>query len=45
MGASGERVSDPAGLKSAIKRAIDSEKCAVIHVDVDPAKHASLSDL
>lgn len=45
MGASGERVSDPAGLKSAIKRAINSEKCAVIHVDVDPAKHASLSSL
>ena len=42
MGASGERVSDPAGLKSAIKRAIYSGKCAVIHVDVDPAKHGSL---
>jgi len=45
MGASGERVSDPAGLKSAIKRAIDSERCAVIHVDVDPAKHGSLRAL
>jgi len=39
MGAMGERVSDTAGLKSAIKRAIDSKKCSVIHVDVDPAKH------
>jgi acetolactate synthase I/II/III large subunit len=45
MGAMGERVSDPAGLKSAIKRAIDSGICAVIHIDVDPAKHASLSSL
>jgi len=44
MGAMGERVSDPAGLRSALKRAIDSEKCAVIHVDVDPVKHASLSE-
>jgi len=42
MGAMGERVSDPAGLKSAVKRAIGSGKCAVIHVDVDPVKHASL---
>jgi len=42
MGAMGERVSDPAGLKSALKRAIESEKCTVIHVDVDPVKHASL---
>ena len=45
MGASGERVSDPAGLKSAIKRAIDSGICTIIHVDVDPAKHGSLSSL
>lgn len=45
MGAMGERVSDPAGLKTAIKRAMDSGKCSVIHVDVDAAKHEALSDL
>ena len=42
MGAMGERVSDPAGLKSAIRRAMDWGKCAVIHVDVDAAKFGSL---
>jgi acetolactate synthase I/II/III large subunit len=45
MGAMGERVSDPAGLKTAIKRAMDSGKCSVIHVDVDPAKHESFAAL
>ena len=45
MGAMGERVSDPAGLKTAIKRAMDWGKCAVIHVDVDAAKYMGLSDL
>jgi acetolactate synthase-1/2/3 large subunit len=45
MGAMGERVSDPAGLKTAIKRAIGSEKCSVIHVDVDPVKHQFLEAL
>jgi acetolactate synthase-1/2/3 large subunit len=45
MGAMGERVSDPAGLRTAIKRAIDSGKCSVIHVDVDPAKHRSFRAL
>jgi acetolactate synthase-1/2/3 large subunit len=39
MGAHGERVSDPKELDGAIKRSIDSGKCAVIHVDVDPTKH------
>ncbi|MCD4743663.1 MAG: hypothetical protein K8R67_14465, partial [Desulfobacteraceae bacterium] len=39
MGAHGERVSDPGDLEAALKRSIDSEKCAVIHVDVDPGKH------
>jgi acetolactate synthase-1/2/3 large subunit len=43
MGAMGERVSDPAGLKNAIKRSVDSGKCAVIHVDVDAAKHGSFT--
>jgi len=39
MGAYGERVSDPAGLRGAIERSIASGRCAVIHVDVDPVKH------
>ncbi len=39
MGAHGERVSDPKDLKPALQRAIQSGKCAVIHVDVDPVKH------
>ncbi len=39
MGAHGERVSDPAGLRGAIERSLAAEKCAVIHVDVDPTKH------
>ena len=42
MGAMGERVSDPAGLKSAIRRAVEWGKCAVIHMDVDAAKFGSL---
>ena len=39
MGAYGERVSDPKELKSALTRCIDSNKPAVIHIDVDPVKH------
>jgi acetolactate synthase-1/2/3 large subunit len=39
MGAHGERVSDPAGLRGAIERSQASGKCSVIHVDVDPVKH------
>jgi acetolactate synthase-1/2/3 large subunit len=39
MGAYGERVSDPSGLRPAIERAIASGKPAVIHVDVDRVKH------
>ena len=39
MGAHGERVADPAGLKPALERALASGKPAVIHVDVDPVKH------
>ena len=39
MGAYGERVSDPKGLKPALLRCMDSGKPAVIHVDVDPVKH------
>ena len=39
MGAYTERVSEPASLKSALRRALDSGRCAVIHVDVDPVDH------
>ncbi len=39
MGAYGERVADPADIKPALQRAIDSGGCAVVHVDVDPVKH------
>lgn len=39
MGAHGERANDPASLREAIRRAQDSGRCAVIHVDVDPVKH------
>jgi acetolactate synthase-1/2/3 large subunit len=39
MGAHGERVADPADLAPAIERCLASDKCAVIHVDVDPVKH------
>ena len=39
MGGHGERVANPADLTAAIERSLDSGKCAVIHVDVDPVKH------
>jgi len=39
MGAHGERVADPSGLKGAIERSLASGGPAVIHVDVDPVKH------
>jgi acetolactate synthase-1/2/3 large subunit len=39
MGAHGERVADPRGLKAAIERSLASGGPAVIHVDVDPVKH------
>jgi len=39
MGAYGERVGDPAGLAGAIKRALQTKRTSVIHVDVDPVKH------
>jgi acetolactate synthase-1/2/3 large subunit len=39
MGAHGERVSDPKGLRGAIERSLASGKPAVIHVDVDRVKH------
>ncbi len=39
MGGHGERVSGPEELVPAIERSLDSGKCSVIHVDVDPVKH------
>jgi acetolactate synthase-1/2/3 large subunit len=39
MGAHGERVADPKDLRPALERSLASEKCSVIHVDVDPVKH------
>lgn len=39
MGAVGDRVADPAQLRPALRRALDAGRCAVIHVDVDRAKH------
>ncbi|MCC7152148.1 MAG: thiamine pyrophosphate-binding protein [Rubrivivax sp.] len=39
MGAHGERVADPTQLEAALQRALDSGRCAVVHVDVDPVQH------
>ncbi|MEK7729978.1 MAG: thiamine pyrophosphate-dependent enzyme, partial [candidate division KSB1 bacterium] len=39
MGAHGERVAAPSELRPALERCIAANKCAVIHVDVDPVKH------
>ena len=39
MGAHGERVSAPGELEPAIRRAMESGRCAVLHVDVDPVVH------
>jgi len=39
MGAYGDRVAAPDELKPALERALAADKCAVIHVDVDPVKH------
>jgi acetolactate synthase-1/2/3 large subunit len=39
-GAHGERVASPAELEAAIERCRRQERPAVIHVDVDPVKHA-----
>ena len=39
MGAHGERVADPRELEPALRRALDSGRCAVVHVDVDPVQH------
>jgi acetolactate synthase-1/2/3 large subunit len=45
MGAHGERVSRPAELEPALRRARDAGRCAVVHVDVDPVKHMWAPDL
>jgi acetolactate synthase-1/2/3 large subunit len=39
MGAHGERVCSCDDLKPALERALKSERCAVIHLDVDPVEH------
>lgn len=39
MGAHGERVSAPAELEPALRRSLESGRCAVVHVDVDPVAH------
>lgn len=39
MGAYGEYVNDPKDLKSALQRALETGKCSVLHVEVDPVKH------
>ena len=39
MGAYGERVSAPHELEPALRRCLAEERCAVIHVDVDPTAH------
>ena len=39
MGAHGERVSDPRELEPALRRALATGGCAVVHVDVEPVKH------
>lgn len=39
MGAYGERVSDPNELEPALRRCLDENRCAVIHVDVEPTAH------
>jgi acetolactate synthase-1/2/3 large subunit len=39
MGGYGERVAEPGELRPALERCLESGRCAVIHVDVDPVKH------
>jgi acetolactate synthase-1/2/3 large subunit len=39
MGAFGLRVADPRKLRPALRACLESGKCAVLHVDVDPVKH------
>lgn len=39
MGAHGDRVADPAELDATLRRALDSGRPAVVHVDVEPTAH------
>ena len=39
VGAHGERVNDPAALRSAIERALAVNGPALIHIDVNPTVH------
>ncbi|MFW6067007.1 MAG: thiamine pyrophosphate-binding protein [Myxococcota bacterium] len=39
MGAHGERVSAPSELEPTLRRALETGRTAVVHVDVDPAAH------
>jgi len=39
MGAHGDRVADPAELEATLRRALDSGRPAVVHVDVEPTAH------
>lgn len=39
MGAYGERVADPTALAAALRRCLAEQRCAVIHVDVEPTAH------
>jgi acetolactate synthase-1/2/3 large subunit len=39
MGAHGERVRSPQELGPALERCKNSNKCSVVHIDVDPVKH------
>jgi acetolactate synthase I/II/III large subunit len=39
MGARGVRVDEPLALESAMREAVVSDRCTVIHVDVDPVRH------
>ena len=39
MGAHGERVAHPDELVPALQRCVAANRCAVVHVDVDPGAH------
>lgn len=39
MGAHGERVSNAADLSAALRRCVASQRCSVVHVDVDRVEH------
>ena len=39
MGAHGEHVSRASDLRPALERCLESDRCSVVHVDVDPVAH------